>query len=115
MRDIVLRYPEEEEEWDYDIEVQGGYPVYVYQESNTSDQRAAIAAALSKGSVPGNTSLGIDWGNLLVGNSNLIVIDNQVKRLIQALAGEGTIDSITQYVPIYKNNGGSIKATVYRV
>ena len=117
MRDIVVIYPEDpnNKEWDLDIDVVNGEPRYVTSDGNTQDQRAAVAALIGKGTIPGNLTLGTDWGAYLNDQVSMLVIDNEVKRMISQLAGSGANNALRTYVPVYKkNDDGGMDIQVYK-
>lgn len=116
MRDIVLIFPENTKDtsWNLDIDIVDGEPRFVYEEDNTNDQRAAVAALLSKGSVPGNPNLGIDWSLLTTEGNSFLVVDNEIKQQIASLAGIGTDEKQVQYVPVYKQDDKGISVQVFR-
>lgn len=117
MRDIVLIFPSDSSDtsWNLDIDIVDGFSRLVSYEDNTQDQRAAVAALIAKGSIPGNTDFGVDWKNMLQEGNSFLLIDNDIKRQISSLAGLTTEEAQIQYVPIYKQNDkGGIDIQVCR-
>lgn len=117
MRDIAVVYPENAEDagWDIDIDIIDGYPKYVAQADNTQDQRAALAALMVRGTIPGARDIGVSWGKLLDGEGSLLTIDNEVRRQIASLAAIGNDQQVTQYLPVYmQNKKGGVDVNVYR-
>ena len=56
MRDLALITPTEKTNWCLDFDIIDGYPRYVPTERNTQDQRAAVAAYMIRGTIPGKWS-----------------------------------------------------------
>lgn len=114
MRDVMLIVPTNKEtEWNLDIDVVDGYPVFLFEEGNTADQRASLAAYQSKGSIPGMRDEGIDWSGLYEKDTSLVDIDNQAKQRIQELAGATSFQS--NYTPLYKEEDNNIVLNIYKV
>ena len=83
-----------------DIDIVDGQAVLVFEEQNTQDQRAALAAYQAQGSIPGMENEGIRWQDLYTNEETLIDIDNQIKQNIQDKAGgNGTLEGT--YTPLY--------------
>lgn len=102
MRDIRIITPidREEQKWSMDIDIINGYPVYVPEERNTQDQRAAVSAYMVKGAVPGMPEIGIDWSALYEQNATILNIDNSIRQNIQKNAT--TLNTGSQsYIPVY--------------
>ncbi len=117
MRDVVLIYPTDTSDtsWNLDLDIIDGYPRYVSEENNTEDQRAAVAALIAKGSVPGNPNLGIDWSQAMGDNNSFLLIDNQIKQQIASLAAIGSEEQQVQYIPVFKKDeNGGVGVQVYR-
>lgn len=117
MRDIVVIYPTDREtqDWDTDIDIVDMEPRYVDEVNQTQDQRAAVAALIAKGTIPGDLSFGVDWSSLLNEENTLVSIDNQVRLQIASLAGIGNPEQLVQYIPLYlQNKEGGVDVTVYR-
>jgi hypothetical protein len=117
MRDIMVTFPtsSDDTDWNLDIDIVNGQPVYVQTAQQTQDQRAAIAALISVGTIPGNLSFGVNWPSLLNQSQSLVSIDNEVKRQINALAAIGEDDAFTSYLPVYKQSkNGGVDVNVYR-
>lgn len=117
MRDVVLIYPTDptDTSWNLDLDIVDGYPRYVSEEDNTEDQRAAVAALIAKGSVPGNPNLGIDWSQAMGDNNSFLLVDNQIKQQIASLAAIGNENRQVQYIPVFKKDeNGGIGIQVYR-
>lgn len=116
MRDIVITYPNnDEDEWNLDIDIIDGEPRYVETVNQTQDQRAAVAALISKGTIPGELSLGIDWGSYLSGDVSLLMVNNQVRQQITRMAAIGDNTQLTSYMPIFQpNKNGGVDIHVYR-
>ena len=105
MRDILVITPSEEAQadWNLDIDIVGGQPVLLPEESNTQDQRAALAAYQAAGTIPGMPEVGIDWGQLCTKDKTLVNINDQIQRNIQDKAiSEKPTD---MYLPIFQGEG----------
>ena len=102
-------------DWNLDIDIVKGEPVYVTEAQQTQDQRAALAALISVGTIPGNLGFGVNWPSLLNQSQTLISIDNEVRRQIDTFAAISSDDSFTSYLPIYQQNkNGGVDVSVYR-
>lgn len=108
MRDILLIYDENNI---VDIDIVNGEPRYVLEEQNTQDQRAAVAAYMTKGTIPGMLDTGVDWSSLYSHDKSLIDIDNQIKRQITAFAVGNTG---TGFSPVYRSNKGRLEVGVFK-
>lgn len=116
MRDLLLITPNEKEAtWTMDFDIVNGVPTYVPEERNTQDQRAAVAAYMFRGSIPGKPDLGISWGDIYKEdyNETIVNIDNEVKQAIQEYAAipEGPN---SMYVPVYDAKEEGIEITIYQ-
>lgn len=116
MRDVLLITPQQSNtEWNLDIDIRNGRPVMVPEERSTQDQRAAVAAYMFKGSVPGKPDMGVNWSALYEPNyeETLITIDNELKQNIQQLA---TTPAITNgmYVPLYNLTEDGIELSIFQ-
>lgn len=115
MRDIALITPSEKTDWCLDFDVVDGQARFVPAERNTQDQRAAVAAYMLRGSIPGKPELGIGWSELYQGNyeETLVSIDNEVKQAIQQYAAipEGPNG---MYVPVYDMKDAGIELAIYQ-
>lgn len=104
MRDVLVITPSEnaQVDWNLDIDIINGQPVLLPEESNTQDQRAALAAYQATGTIPGMSDVGIDWGQLYTKDKTLININDQIQRNIQdkALSEKST----DMYLPIYQED-----------
>lgn len=116
MRDLVVIYPTNDDvSWDLDLDIVKGQPRYVSEAGQTQDQRAAVASLIGKGTIPGNPTLGVDWGSLLTDKVSLIAVDNEVKQMISRFAAIGNDEQLVSYIPIYqKNKKGGVDVQVYR-
>lgn len=98
MRDLKLYYDE-----GFDIDVSStGDPVYVDTEGETQDQRAAVATTIVQGSIPGATTVGVDWSALYKSGSesqNVLTIYNNAQQMISMCAGSETVPT-AQYMPL---------------
>lgn len=86
MRDIkLMQPPSPEEEWNLDIDIIDGYPTFLDMAEMTSDQRAGVAAYVSKGSIPGMLTVGIQWSDYFQQESSdgYVKISNQMSQMVQ--------------------------------
>lgn len=109
MRDLKLIMPIEPSDWCLDFDIINGQPGFVQHERNTQDQRAAIAAYMMRGSIPGMPNIGIGWSGLYDSDSEtLISIDNEIKQAIQKYAGIPDGPN-SNYVPLYETSEDGIQ------
>lgn len=111
--DLELIVPTRRDEgWMLDIDIVGGIPGTVSPE-NTPRQRAAVAAYILLGSIPGQSSIGVDWGGYASQKVSLIDIDNQIKKSIQDKSGNGGEIS-SQLIPLYElDESGSLQLKLW--
>lgn len=95
-----------------DLDIVDGEPRYVQYEGNTEDQRAAVGAYMSKGTIPGMLEQGINWMDLYEQKSSLIDVDNQTKQQISSFAASN--NGLSGYTPIYIKEKGQMKIVVVR-
>lgn len=121
MRDISVTQKrptaDDSREWTIDIDVIDGEPVYLREYSMSMDQRAALAAVMSKGSIPGKQDIGTEWSSLYSNNSSngIVDIDNQVKQNIQDLVTDPDdvgSSKAGKYYPIFTEKDGVISIQV---
>lgn len=121
MRDIVVtqKRPDAEDprEWTIDIDVIDGFPTFLKEPSMSMDQRAALASVMSKGTIPGKQSIGIEWSSLYSNDTSKgwIDIDNQVKQNIQDYVSDPDdtgSNKTGKYYPIFAENDGVISIQV---
>lgn len=115
MRDLALITPAEPTDWCLDFDIINGCPRYVPTDRNTQDQRAAVAAYMMRGTIPGKPELGIGWSELYQEDyeETLTVIDNEVKQAIQEYAAvpEGPNG---MYVPVYDTKENGIEIAIFQ-
>lgn len=121
MRDIVItqKRPDENDPrgWTIDIDVVNGHPTLLKEYSMTMDQRAALASVMSKGTIPGKQSIGIEWSSLY-GNDTTkgwVDIDNQIKQNIQDYVSDpdnSGSSKVGKYYPIFVEQDGVISVQV---
>lgn len=120
MRDFLLVVPEDRttSSWFLDINIVDGYPEVMHFEGQTQDQRAAVAAVMQRGTVPGMLEEGVDWTATLANDpkSTMITLDNQIKQNVNNLSARSDSSSgVTKYLPLYiQNKNGSIDVTLMR-
>lgn len=103
MRDVLVVTPKEHTDtsWNLDIDIIDGYPVLLPEASDTSDQRAALAAYQAKGTIPGMADTGIDWSQLYTKEKTLVNINDQIQKNIQDKVATATVSAM--YIPLFKN------------
>lgn len=115
MRDLMLITPTEGRPWCLDFDIIDGSPKYVPNDRNTQDQRAAVAAYMFRGTIPGKPDLGIDWSGLYSSEEKetIIEVDNEIKQAIQEYAAipEGPNG---MYVPMYAYKEDGIQLAIYQ-
>lgn len=112
MRDLKLIMPVEPAPWTLDFDIIDGEPKFVENVRNTQDQRAAVAAYMMRGTIPGMPDLGIGWSGLYDSDKEtLISIDNEVKQAIQKYAGIPDGPDST-YVPVYETTEDGIQLSI---
>lgn len=96
MRDVKLFY---DNGFDIDVDSEG-FPVLMDTEDQTYDQRAAVACAIEKGTIPSAEDIGVDWGAVYGPDyeTSLSDINRQCNEMIQACAAR---DDGGSYVPIF--------------
>lgn len=115
MRDVRIITPIDrtKAKWVMDIDIVNGFPVYVPDERNTQDQRAALATYMTKGTIPGMPDIGVDWSALYQQNSTILNIDNEIRQNIQRFAT--TINPSSQsYMPVYTSDKNGIQVGIYQ-
>lgn len=96
-----------------DINIREGYVELLPDMETTADQRAAVAAYIIKGTIPGAWDIGVDWSTLLEGNSSLTAANNNIRETIELCGGtDGTITGL--YMPITVPSDKGITITVLK-
>lgn len=100
MRDFRVIQPDDPEtEWILDIDVLNPW---LERDSFTIGQRAAIAAFMAQGSVPGMLGIGIQWSDYLSNQTSdtYVKVDNQMRQQVQAYAFDQAQKAAPeQYIP----------------
>ena len=113
MRDFKLIYTDLQ---GFDIDIKNGQAVYVDEQGHTQDQRAAVGAAIIKGTIPGKRDLGVDWSQQLDRGVADTYVDmyNQASLMIQEVAGgDGQVNQ--GYIPLFlPEEDGTISLRVLR-
>lgn len=100
-----------------DIDIIDGEPEYLDYESQTGDQRAALAAYAVKGTLPGALDYGVSWGEVYSGQSSVSQLSNEVQLQIQNEAGassENTSVTANQYQGLVATKDGDIGVIIMR-
>lgn len=100
-------------EWRADISLyKGWFDMLPGQIENNQRQRAVIASITERGTIPGALTEGVQWGEYLSGNLNMVQMSDQIQRRIQELvsgAGTGGIGLL----PLFKvNEDGKVDLTL---
>lgn len=119
MRDIKIIQPStQEEQWALDIDIIDGYPEDLQEAEMTTDQRAGVAAFVSKGTIPGMLDVGIQWSDYFQQGSSdgYIKVTNQMNQMVQAYGTSPEDRSENQmYSPLaILNADGSISVQVVK-
>ena len=118
MRDVLIITPTDQStaSWNLDIDIIDGVPDYVQEEGNTADQRAALASVMMKGTIPGLPDEGVAWSdmyNSAANDTDIVTIDNQVKKSIQNNVASGSYNN--SYTPVYSHDKkGNISVGIYK-
>lgn len=109
MRDLKLFY---DEGFDIDVEA-NGEPVYLEYESETTDQRAAVAVAIAKGTIPGNEDTGIDWSHLYESDESQGVMEiySEAQQMINTCAGNEDA-AAEQYIALLEKDEKTNNITI---
>lgn len=112
MQDLHLQ-TDPKRKWSLDIKVVKGVVEQLPPSIDNRDQREPLMMYFMKGTVPHHRDVGISWGDYEVGNANIIDIDNEVKKAIDAfVATEGTaLRGIPQYQYL---EDGRVGLSMYR-
>lgn len=76
-----------------DIDVVEGEVEYLPQESQTNDQRAALAVYMTKGTIPGALDTGVSWGEQYGKEVTAMQLSNEAQLQVQGCAG-GSEDKV---------------------
>lgn len=121
MRDIAVTQKQSDaddpREWTIDIDVIDGYPTLLKESSMTMDQRAALASVMSRGTIPGKLSIGVEWSSLYSSDTakGWVDIDNQIKQNIQDYVSDpddAGSSKAGKYYPIFIEQDGKISVQV---
>lgn len=104
-----------DKEWDLDINIKDGWFEELPYANQTQEQRAAVAAYITLGSIPGHLDEGTDWTSYLQDKNNIVTIDNQIKQSIQSVVTYDTDKNLTQstFTPVYIPDDASGQCKVY--
>jgi hypothetical protein len=117
MRDLLLIVPDQPGQgWNLDFDIINGRPTYVPEARNTQDQRAAVAAYIFQGSIPGKPDIGVNWSSLYEADyeKTLVTVDNTLKQNIQQYAATPSLSTNNMYVPVYNVSKDGIELTIYQ-
>ena len=111
-QDLLLITPlTSSSEWGLDIDIVGGKAREVPgEEENTKRQRVAVAAYITKGTIPGQEDIGADWAGFLANRSSLLDCDNQVKANMEQFANASQL--IDAPYPIYQKAEDGLKISL---
>lgn len=96
-----------------DINIVGGEPEWLESEATGMDQRAALAAFIALGTIPGKLQSGVDWGSLYTGGATYTDISNQIMQQVQNYV---TADNpAVSYFPFILPEGDNLGAMMIRI
>lgn len=85
-----------------DIDVVDGEALWLDEESQTTDQRAAIAVYEITGSIPGALTIGVPWGGLYNQQNTALELSNAAQQQIDQWAGQANADTMLQTTTTYQ-------------
>lgn len=99
-----------------DIDIVNGEVAYVDFDTRTNDQRAALAVAAIKGTVPGQPDYGVSWTDQFTQQNTVAQLNNEIQQQVQAQAGfTGDVPSnTTQYNAMVLVHEGEVGAIIMR-
>ena len=84
-----------------DIDIIDGEAAYVDFESQTNDQRAAVACYMCKGTLPGALEQGISWGSDYSTENTAMLLNNELQQALQNAAGSSSSGTASTAVSNY--------------
>lgn len=100
--------------YNLDLNIFNGEPVFLAMEEQTDDQRAAIVAYKIEGSVPGALGDGIDWSNFYDGKGTLVDVNNEITQQVQsAVKNDLSNAGQNMYIPIYDKSEKDGQITIH--
>lgn len=117
MRDIKIVTSQIDNVSVLDIDIIDGEPVFVDEDGQTGDQRAALACYACKSSVPGMLDYGVSWASVYDRQDSTLSLSNELQQQIQNYAVV-TSDEYelprTQYNPMLLMENGGVGVLIYR-
>lgn len=99
MQDMFLR-SDDSGKWCLDIQMENGRARQLPLGIENNVQRAALAAYILSGTIPGQRSVGVPWADYDTGEASIVDMDNIVKRQIDTYAGSGFVQGpMPLYIP----------------
>ena len=90
--------------WHMDISISNGW-FNTVPSGQTAKQRASVSAIMVRGSVPADTSIGIDWIGYLESSLPLTILDSQVRQNIQQNVANGLLQDNIQPIMVADASG----------
>ena len=115
MRDFLLNSLENQ---GVDIDIIDGQAAYLSESSQTTDQRAGIAAYVLRGSVPGMPDFGIGWADQYTQDNTVTQLNNDINVMVQELAVSVDQDAdnpvSSSYTPILCSKDGDVGVVIIK-
>lgn len=96
-----------------DLDIVNGEPAYLDYESQTQDQRAALAAYTVKGTVPGALDYGVGWSQQFTQQNTVLQLNNEVQLAVQNEAVTPNSQGQT-YNALLLSHDGAVGAVIMR-
>ena len=99
-----------------DLDFVNGDAEYLTYSTQTSDQRAALACFICKGTLPGALDFGISWGDVYTTDSTLVQFSNELQQSVQEATKSSDIEFTiaNSYNPQIVVDGGKIGVIITR-
>lgn len=112
MRDVRIITPSDDSDWNLDIDLINGVPDYLDTDAQSNDQRAALAAATIKGTVPTLLGYGVSWGDVFTRTASIVQFGNEITQQIQEYAN--STDANVSYSPLVVSSEEGVGAVIYK-
>lgn len=99
-----------------DIDIINGQAVLLDEESQTTDQRAAVAVYAMKGTVPGAEDFGMSWADTYSRNTTSMQLSNEAQLQVQNYAGNSgnSVSLNSQYSTLLLQTSNKTSVLVMR-
>lgn len=101
-----------------DIDVVNGEAAYLDYDTQTGDQRAALAAYQVKGTIPGLLDFGVSWAAQYSQDNTISMLNEEIQQQIALCAGNAASDkqmnSMSQYTSTLLPEGGNVGVLITR-